>query len=52
MKSCYGKCARCVWRYNGGCSEWRGKMGNAEIANAVAGARNPLGSRFGDGATW
>ena len=23
MKPCYGKCNRCVWRYNGGCSEWR-----------------------------
>ena len=23
-KKCYGKCDRCVWKYNGGCSEWRG----------------------------
>lgn len=23
VKECYGKCARCVWKYNGGCSEWR-----------------------------
>lgn len=23
MKTCYGKCARCVWKYNSGCSEWR-----------------------------
>lgn len=23
-KSCYGKCDRCVWRDNGGCSEWNG----------------------------
>ena len=22
MKSCYGKCDRCVWYRNGGCSEW------------------------------
>lgn len=22
-KQCYGLCPRCVWRYNGGCSEWR-----------------------------
>ena len=21
-KWCYGKCKDCVWRYNGGCSEW------------------------------
>lgn len=24
MKPCFGKCARCVWRNNGGCSEWNG----------------------------
>ena len=23
-KKCYGKCDRCVWKYNGGCSEWNG----------------------------
>lgn len=23
MKECYGKCDRCVWFRNGGCSEWR-----------------------------
>lgn len=22
-KPCYGKCPRCVWRLNGGCSEWQ-----------------------------
>ena len=22
MKPCYGLCERCVWKYNGGCSEW------------------------------
>ena len=22
-KKCYGKCNRCVWKDNGGCSEWR-----------------------------
>lgn len=21
-KECYGKCRKCVWAYNGGCSEW------------------------------
>lgn len=25
-KHCYGLCVRCVWRYNGGCSEWNGWM--------------------------
>ena len=24
MKPCYGKCDRCVWMTNGGCSEWNG----------------------------
>lgn len=23
-KECFGKCDRCAWRYNGGCSEWNG----------------------------
>lgn len=23
-KSCYGKCDRCIWKENGGCSEWNG----------------------------
>lgn len=23
-KKCYGKCASCAWKYNGGCSEWNG----------------------------
>lgn len=23
-KKCYDKCNRCVWKNNGGCSEWRG----------------------------
>lgn len=22
VKPCYGLCDRCVWKYNGGCSEW------------------------------
>lgn len=22
-KKSYGKCGRCVWKNNGGCSEWR-----------------------------
>lgn len=24
-KKCYGKCNRCVWKSNGGCSEWKRK---------------------------
>ena len=24
FKPCYGKCELCVWKYNGGCSEWNG----------------------------
>ena len=24
LKPCYGKCELCVWKYNGGCSEWNG----------------------------
>lgn len=24
MKSYYGLCERCVWKRNGGCSEWNG----------------------------
>lgn len=24
MKPCYGLCNRCVWKDNGGCSEWNG----------------------------
>lgn len=23
-KPCYGLCDRCVWKFNGGCSEWNG----------------------------
>lgn len=23
-KTCYGKCDRCAWKENGGCSEWNG----------------------------
>lgn len=23
-KPCLGLCDRCVWKYNGGCSEWNG----------------------------
>lgn len=25
-KACYGKCERCVWFRNGGCSEWNGLL--------------------------
>lgn len=25
MKPCYGKCDHCVWKYNGGCSEWNSR---------------------------
>lgn len=24
MKECYGKCERCAWFLNEGCSEWNG----------------------------
>ena len=24
QKSCYGLCDKCVWKENGGCSEWNG----------------------------
>lgn len=24
LKPCYGKCDLCIWKYNGGCSEWNG----------------------------
>lgn len=27
-KECYGKCERCVWFKNGGCSEWNGVKEN------------------------
>ena len=28
LKSCYGElCERCVWKYNGGYSEWNGYGG-------------------------
>ena len=32
LKPCYGKCERCVWFYNGGCSEWNGmsRLGEGE----------------------
>lgn len=30
IKPCYGKCDRCVWKYNGGCSEWRRTDRNGE----------------------
>lgn len=23
-KPCFGKCDRCIWKENGGCSEWNG----------------------------
>lgn len=31
-KPCYGKCERCIWFYNGGCSEWNaaGRAGEGE----------------------
>ena len=29
-KPCYGKCNSCVWKYNGGCSEWNGWNRRAE----------------------
>ena len=24
LKPCFGKCDRCIWKENGGCSEWNG----------------------------
>lgn len=27
-KPCYGLCERCVWKYNGGCSEWNRRADN------------------------
>lgn len=24
MKPCFGKCKQCIWKPNGGCSEWNG----------------------------
>lgn len=30
MKVCYGKCDRCVWFRNGGCSEWNGMLKDDE----------------------
>ena len=33
LKQCYGElCERCVWKYNGGCSEWNGYSGRADNA--------------------
>lgn len=29
MKSCYGLCPNCIWKDNGGCSEWNGFGGKA-----------------------
>lgn len=29
-KECYGKCERCVWFRNGGCSEWNGLKENVD----------------------
>lgn len=30
-KLCYGKCDRCVWRDNGGCSEWNGRRADDAV---------------------
>ena len=30
-KPCYGKCNQCVWKYNGGCSEWDKRLINEFI---------------------
>lgn len=44
-KPCYGKCERCVWKNNGGCSEWEKGANHDTGATAaqVAGKerRNP-----------
>lgn len=34
-KSCYGKCDRCVWRNNGGCSEWNSSHGGVLISDRI-----------------
>lgn len=31
-KECYGKCRKCAWLYNGGCSEWMGKKNKRQDA--------------------
>lgn len=28
LKPCFGKCDRCIWKENGGCSEWNGGESN------------------------
>lgn len=44
-KPCYGKCDRCVWRNNGGCSEWEKGVNHDARATAARTAgekrRNP-----------
>ena len=32
LKPCYGKCERCVWKYNGGCSEWNRRAKKSGMA--------------------
>lgn len=32
-KPCYGKCPRCVWKRNGGCSEWNSLKGDKNSDN-------------------
>lgn len=36
-KPCYGKCARCVWKRNGGCSEWNGWEGKCVTLDEIIG---------------
>ena len=31
LKPCYGRCDRCVWKDNGGCSEWNGFKDEEQI---------------------
>ena len=39
-KPCYGKCERCIWRDNGGCSEWNGWGGDDYDQNSYINRRS------------
>lgn len=41
LKPCYGKCDLCIWKYNGGCSEWNGWGANLENAKKKSVGENP-----------
>ena len=62
FKQCFGKCDRCVWKYNGGCSEWNGwrerkmperRLIDANALNFLCGAVvNEYGCGFLDGVSF